>query len=135
MQRADELASRGEVSVLLRRHFQRIGHRRIGIDRIGHAACFSGIKPQLFSGGWSQIQGHQGIELMRMLDGHDRSEPKHSVRQIDAGAVVRLDTVQIEPHHACRCQFATQDRSLNILDRRFFNLKFFSLRRGQRWRE
>jgi hypothetical protein len=132
---ADELARGCKVGVLLRRHFQCIGHRRIVIHRGGHAPCFSTIEPQPFSFGWSQIQGHQGIELMRILDGCDRSLPEDPVWLINACAVIRPDTVQVDLHHPRRCQFASQDRRLNILNRRFLDPEFCSLRRGQRWRE
>jgi hypothetical protein len=125
---ADELAGRCKVGVLLRRYFQRIGHRRIAIHGIGQASCFSTIKPQLFSLGGSQIQSHQGIELVRILYGRDRSEPEDPIRLIDARAVVRLDTVQVELHDPRRCQFAPQERCLNIFNGRFFNPEFCSLR-------
>ncbi len=135
MESADEPAGGCKVRVLLCRDFQCIGHRRIGIHWIGHATCFSRIKPQLFTFGWSQIQGHQGIELMRILDGCDRSEPEDPIRLIDARAVVRPNAVQVELHHPRRCQFAPLDRRLNILDRRFFDAEFCRLRGGQRRRE
>ena len=72
---------------------------------------------------------------MRILDGRDRSGPEHSVGLTDARAVVRPDAVQVELHHARRCQFAALDRRLNIFDGRFFDAEFCRLRRRQRWRE
>ena len=133
MERADEIAGGCEIRVLLGGHFQGIGHCRIGIRRIGHAPCLSRIEPQPFSTGGSQIQGHQRIELMRMLDGCDRSE--HPIRLIDARAVERLDAVEIELHHAARCQFASLNRALDVLDRRFFDPEGSSLRRNWRRHE
>jgi hypothetical protein len=135
VERADEPVGGGKMGVLLRRDFERIGHRRIVIRRICHASRFARIKPQLFSFGWPQIQRHQGIELMRILDRCDRSLPEHPFRLVDACAVVGPDSVQIELHHLRRRRFAAQDRGLNILNRRFFDREFCGLRRGQRWRE
>ena len=135
MESADELAGRCKVGVLLPGHFQCIGHERIAVRRICHASRFSTIEPEFFSFAWSQIQSQQGIELMRILDRCDRSRPEHSIRLVDACAVVRLDTVEIELHHPRRCQIASQDRRLNILDRGFFDLEVCRLRRDQRRRE
>ena len=39
-----------------------------------------GSNPSIFSCGGSQIQRHQGIELMRILDGCDRCLPEHAIR-------------------------------------------------------
>ena len=69
---------------------------------------------------------------MRILDWRDRSEPKDPIRLIDAGAVVRLDAVEIELHDPRRCQLAAHDRRLNLVNRRFFDPEFRGLRRGQR---
>jgi hypothetical protein len=66
--------------------------------------------------------------LVRILDGCDRSQPEYPIRLIDARAVVRLDTVQIELHDPRRCQFAPLERRLNILNGRFFNPELCSLR-------
>ena len=135
MQRADEPAVGGKVDVLLGRHVQRIGHRRIVVRPIGHASRLAGVKSQRFSFGRSQIQRHQGIELMRVLDRRDRSSPEDSVRLAHAGAVVGPDAVQVELHHPRRRQFAAHDRRLNRFDRRFLDLECCRLRRRQRWRE
>ena len=57
-----------------------------------------------------------------------------------AGATTRIglgataSTSFFEPYNLAR-QFASLDRRLNILNRRFFDPEFCSLRRDQRWRE
>jgi len=135
VERTDQLAGRGKVSVLPRRDFQSIGHGRIVVHGVGHASRFSRIEPQRLSFGWPQIQAQQGIELTRIPDGCDRSQPEYSVGKIDARAVVRFDAVEVDLDDARRRQFPSQDRRLNIFNRRFLDPEFGVLCRRQRWYE
>ena len=129
VERADQLAGRLEVGVLLRGHFERVGHVGIAVRSIGHAPRLSCVEPLRRPGGRPEIQGNEGIELAGVLDGRER--PENALGLIDARPVIGLDPVQIKLDDSRRGQTTLQDFRLDALDRRLLDLELRRLWRGE----
>ena len=89
----DQLPGPRESCVERGRHFKRIGHVRVVVDQVRHAAGFAIVETPLLARGGSEIQRHQGVDGSGMRNGRDR--PENSLRFIHASSVVGLDPGQI----------------------------------------
>ena len=93
VQRPHELAGGREVLVERCRDLERVGHRWIGVDGIGHAARLARVEAPLLARCGPEVQRRQRVDLTRVRNRLDAAE--HAVGLLHAGTVVRLDPLEI----------------------------------------
>ena len=93
MQRTGETSRARERAILRSRNFERVGHIRRVVFRIGEAARLASIEAPFRARGRPQIKRRQSVDLPCMRDRRDYAE--NPVRLVDARAVVRPDALQV----------------------------------------
>ena len=121
MERADQAAGSGELLILGRSGLERIRHVRCRVCLVGQTARLSCVEAPPVASTRPQVQRRQRIDLSGVRNRRDRSQ--HALRLVDAGAVVRLNALQVGLDDALRGDLFLQDGLPDRLDRGFLNLE------------
>jgi hypothetical protein len=121
VERADQLARLRELRVERRRHLEGVGHVRVVVDHVRLAARLAGIETPRRARLRPQVQRHQRVELAGVRDDRDRTEDP--VGLIHASPVVRLDALEIHRHELGGGELTSDDRLLDLGDRRLLEVK------------
>ncbi len=116
LQRPHELPRCRELPILRGGHLERVGHVRIGILRVRHAARLALIEAQLLAGRRPEIQRDQRVDLPGIRNRLDHAE--NALGLLHAGPVIGLDAREIGAHHLLRRHLFRKQCGLDLRDAR-----------------